>query len=131
MRETTTTPVVILSAEQAGSSWVANRARTRRLHTALKELGFGFHAAYGVWEGKRERSFVVAAETPEERRVLYELAFDQLGQDAVLTIDKARLAYLRYRKGNSILLGPLLSSDRKPEGGYTYVPSLRTYYYTD
>jgi hypothetical protein len=135
MRDTAPTyPVYVISAERPRRSTQQNAASTRKLRALLTTGGFAHFPARGYWEGKHEASTVVVAvvDPKEVRRMIDNLALT-FDQDAVLYVSESRRARLLQYKGRkpaSLALGTLKSSNVHPgTAAYTYVPSLRTWYY--
>ena len=84
-------PVVIISAELATLSARENMERTSEMYDLLKQGGFTFAEALGMYKGAKESSFIVHT---EEYGKMLELALD-FEQEAVLIVDRDREAFLK------------------------------------
>lgn len=76
---------IILSAEQATKSMKENTEATKALVRWMQNNRFEFLPIVGVWEGRKESSFLVDVHTIKSAHTLIQKA-SELNQDAVLTM---------------------------------------------
>jgi len=108
---------IIISAELSTLSRSENEGRTKRLIELLDALPINYKPVQGMYKGSPEQSFIIDL---SDGSVLVEeiidIALDDYGQEAVLTIDENLNGTLIYTDGTSEVIGTF-----KPLDSYTRV----------
>lgn len=97
----TLVPKTILSARRAKDSEGEARERHKLLCEQLRQAGYAFVQANGVWNGETEQSVLVLTYDPD---AAVKIAW-QWEQEAVLHVDANGLAWLEYRDGRTEEVG--------------------------
>ena len=125
----------IISAEKSDLRRKENMKRTSQLDFLLNvykalytENTFDFHKTYGVYENKRESSFIVSApyeivENDTFDEMIRYVSFNLFNQESILIQNRQGKFTLHYSNGKRERSHSSKITDLAPlQGGYTYLP---------
>jgi len=98
---------VFISAEHTTKTVKENRDNTMKLKRELTAIGVTFNYCDSMFEGVREKSFVVNLETPRDMSRLVSLA-EKFGQDCILAETSRNDAVLFWNNGNVEFIGKMV-----------------------
>jgi len=120
------TPLIILSTQQLGIDKFINHTNHITLVSSLDLAKKPYLIAQGVYDGHSEMS-IILENNPENELIAMEIA-NQFDQECILLTDNEGTGILKYLDGrDTVKLGSINVSGKKPDGDYTYVGNTGEY----